>query len=73
MIALLMGIFAAMPSRAGGPTCGHLLDQGKAHKSVECRSELHDRRIEVVIAASVAGTAAIVGSVAYAAALKERR
>jgi hypothetical protein len=72
VIALLMGVFAAMPDKGGAGSCGHLLDRTRSApaSSRTCRSALHERRIEVTAAAVVGGGAAIVGVVAYGAMIK---
>jgi hypothetical protein len=73
IIALLMGVFAAMPSDA--PTtksCGHLLDATYRHgrPPAGCAQPLHQRRVVVAAAASVAGLAALTGVAASARALR---
>jgi hypothetical protein len=75
VIALVMGIVAAMPSGSVFvKSCGHLLDAryrgGKATPG--CGTEVHQRRIEVGIAAGVAGLAAVIGVVAISSAARDR-
>jgi hypothetical protein len=72
MIALLMGLF--VPMHASGPkaaSCGHLLDASYRHGPSRsgCAEPLRDRRIEVAVAAVVAGAAGVVGLAAGARAI----
>jgi hypothetical protein len=72
LIALLMGVFAAMPAKGGVGSCGHLFDptRGGVQQNLRCDSALRDRRVEVTAAAVVVGAAAIVGLVSYAGMVK---
>lgn len=73
VIALLMGVFAAMPSNARtAHSCGHLLDPEYRHGRPRpgCAAPLHERRIVVAGTAGVAGVTAIIGVAATARALR---
>jgi hypothetical protein len=71
VIALVMGVFAIMPAKGGGGSCGHLLDPAHGiNRTPACVSALRDRRVEVTAAGVLAGGAAIVGAVSYAWAVK---
>jgi len=75
VIALVMGVVAAMPSSTPGVrSCGHVLDAryrgGKAPSG--CGTEVDQRRLEIGVAAAVAGIAAVVGVTAINSAIRDR-
>jgi hypothetical protein len=77
LIALVMGVFAALPAPTGTSTgsCGHLLDGTRRSppSPAGCDTVLHGRRVQVAVAAGVAGAAAVVGATAFARVVAERQ
>ena len=75
IIALVMGVVAAMPSDRGAvKSCGHLLDARYRHGAppAGCAGPLHQRRAEVAGAAGVAGIGLVVILVASGQSLRRR-
>jgi hypothetical protein len=67
VIALIMGIVAALPRAPAERSCGHLFDPSNRNldPASPCAGLLRDRRFAVGGAAVVAGAASVVGVVAY--------